>query len=179
RGCTPVKRAGHPRSALTALLHRKTTSPVENSLQKWPVVCGSGWETTVSEAEDLIERAESAGRLLSVFHNRRWDADFLTVQRLLTSGELGRLTSVESRFNRFRPEARVRWRESGAPGSGLLYDLGAHLVDQALCLFGMPETIPLDLARQRDGALAAGSDRQRRRRNENVRSNRRHTRLCS
>lgn len=118
------------------------------------VVVDKPFTLNVGEAEDLIERAESAGRLLSVFHNRRWDADFLTVQRLQASGALGRLTSVESRFDRFRPEVRVRWRESGAPGSGLWYDLGAHLVDQALCLFGMPETIALDLARQRDGALA-------------------------
>ncbi|HSO82576.1 Gfo/Idh/MocA family protein [Thiocapsa sp.] len=108
----------------------------------------------IGEAEDLVERAEAAGRLLSVFHNRRWDADFLTVRRLLESGELGRLTHVESRFDRFRPEVRVRWRESGAPGRGLWYDLGARLIDQTLCLFGMPETIALDLARQRDGALA-------------------------
>ena len=106
-----------------------------------------------SEAYDLIERAESAGRLLSVFHNRRWDADFLTVQRLLASDELGRLTQFESHFDRYRPRVRVRWRESEAPGSGLWYDLGAHLIDQALCLFGLPQTIALDLARQRDGAV--------------------------
>jgi predicted dehydrogenase len=106
-----------------------------------------------SEAHDLIERAESARRLLSVFHNRRWDADFLTVQRVLASGELGRLTQFESHFDRYRPRVRVRWRESDAPGSGLWYDLGAHLIDQALCLFGLPQTIALDLARQRDGAV--------------------------
>jgi predicted dehydrogenase len=118
------------------------------------VVVDKPFTLNIGEADDLVERAEAAGRLLSVFHNRRWDADFLTVRRLLESGELGRLTYVESRFDRFRPEVRVRWRESGAPGSGLWYDLGAHLIDQMLCLFGMPETIALDLARQRDGALA-------------------------
>jgi predicted dehydrogenase len=105
-----------------------------------------------AEARDLIARAGSAGRLLSVFHNRRWDGDFLTVQALIESGRLGRLTHVESHFDRFRPEVRARWRESAAPGGGLWYDLGPHLIDQALRLFGPPERIALDLAWQRDGA---------------------------
>jgi predicted dehydrogenase len=117
------------------------------------VVVDKPFTLTAAEARDLLARADAAGRLLSVFHNRRWDADFLTIQRLLSSAELGRLTHVESHFDRYRPQVRVRWRESDAPGSGLWYDLGAHLIDQALCLFGMPRTIALDLAQQRDGAL--------------------------
>lgn len=118
------------------------------------VVIDKPFTLDVPEGRDLIERARSAGVLLSVFHNRRWDADFLTLQRLLASGDLGRLTHFESHFDRYRPQVRARWRESGAPGSGLWYDLGSHLIDQALCLFGVPETIGLDLARQRDGAAA-------------------------
>jgi len=118
------------------------------------VVVDKPFTVQALEARDLIQRAETAGRVLSVFQNRRWDADFLTVRALLDRGELGRLTHFESHFDRFRPEPARRWRESGDPGSGLWYDLGSHLLDQALCLFGAPRTLSLDLARQRDGALA-------------------------
>jgi predicted dehydrogenase len=80
--------------------------------------------------------------------------DFLTVRRLLDGKTLGRLTHFESHFDRYRPAVRPRWRESADPGGGLWYDLGPHLLDQALQLFGKPEAIWLDLARQRDGASA-------------------------
>jgi predicted dehydrogenase len=89
-----------------------------------------------------------------VFHNRRWDADFLTVERLLREGALGRVVEMESRFDRFRPEVKARWREGDGPGSGLWYDLGPHLLDQALRLFGAPQGIALDRAPLRDGAIA-------------------------
>ncbi|WP_374604602.1 oxidoreductase [Niveibacterium sp.] len=118
------------------------------------VVVDKPFTLDAGEARDLIARAESAGRVLSVFHNRRWDADFLTVQKVLASGELGRVAHFESHFDRYRPQVRQRWRESGAPGSGLWYDLGSHLLDQTLQLFGTPQTISLDLAKQRDGAAA-------------------------
>jgi predicted dehydrogenase len=117
------------------------------------VVVDKPFTLNTADAIDLIAQAEKAQRLLAVFHNRRWDADFLTVQKLLASGELGRVTHFESHFDRYRPEVRQRWREGAGPGSGLWYDLGPHLLDQALCLFGMPQAISLDLARQRDGAL--------------------------
>jgi scyllo-inositol 2-dehydrogenase (NADP+) len=107
-----------------------------------------------AQARDLIFRAEQAGRLLSIFHNRRWDADFLTIQKIIASGELGRLTHFESHFDRYRPKVPNRWRDSGDAGSGLWYDLGSHLLDQTLCLFGLPQTISLDLAKQRDDARA-------------------------
>ena len=118
------------------------------------VVVDKPFTLTTVEAIDLIARAEAGRRVLAVFHNRRWDADFLTVKKLLASGELGRITHVESHFDRYRPEVRQRWREGDGAGSGIWYDLGPHLLDQAVCLFGMPNTISLDLALQRDGALA-------------------------
>lgn len=118
------------------------------------VVVDKPFTVTATEAKDLIERAKQAQRLLSVFHNRRWDADFLAVRQVLAAGRLGRLTHFESHFDRFRPLVRPRWRESAEPGGGLWYDLGPHLLDQALQLFGRPDTVSLDLAAQREGAQA-------------------------
>lgn len=116
------------------------------------VVVDKPFTVTVSEAKTLRGLAEEADRLLSVFHNRRWDSDYLTLKALLASGELGRLVSFESRFDRFRPDVQDRWREQAQPGGGIWYDLGPHLLDQALELFGMPRGILLDLAVSRDGA---------------------------
>ncbi|PUE50547.1 oxidoreductase [Limnohabitans sp. 2KL-1] len=118
------------------------------------VVVDKPFTLNAAEARHLIALAEQHQRVLSVFHNRRWDGDFLTLQALLQSGELGRVTHVESHFDRYRPVVRQRWRESGNPGSGLWYDLGPHLLDQALQLFGQPQSLWLDLACQRDGAQA-------------------------
>jgi predicted dehydrogenase len=117
------------------------------------VVVDKPFTLTTADARDLIALAKAGQRVLSVFHNRRWDGDFLTVQKLLASGELGRVTHCESHFDRYRPEVPQRWRDGAGPGSGLWYDLGPHLIDQALCLFGMPETLFLDLASQRDAVL--------------------------
>lgn len=118
------------------------------------VVVDKPFTVTVAEARALADKAANAGRLLSVFHNRRYDADFLTVRRILSEGTLGRLVSFESRFDRFRPAVRERWREGTAPGAGLWFDLGPHLVDQALQLFGYPQSIRADFATLRDGAEA-------------------------
>ncbi len=117
------------------------------------VVVDKPFTITLAEASDLKARAERAGRLLSVFHNRRWDADFLTLKQVLASGELGRILHFESHFDRFRPEVRDRWRERPGAGSGLWYDLGPHLLDQCLQLFGWPDAIQLDRAVQRKGAV--------------------------
>jgi predicted dehydrogenase len=106
------------------------------------------------EAAELAAAAHAAGRLLSVFHNRRWDGDFLTVARLLHEGRLGRVVEAELHFDRFRPVVRDRWREGDGPGAGLWLDLGPHLVDQAVQLFGRPDAIALDRAMLRDGARA-------------------------
>lgn len=118
------------------------------------VVVDKPFTVTVADARCLQAEAAAAGRLLSVFHNRRWDSDFLTLRQVIAAGELGRIVHFESHFDRYRPEVRARWREQAGPGSGLWYDLGAHLLDQMLQLFGAPESISLELARQRDGAAA-------------------------
>ncbi len=118
------------------------------------VVVDKPFTLTVGEARELIALAHRYRRLLSVFHNRRWDSDFLTVKQVLDEGVLGRVTHFESHFDRYRPEVRQRWRETAGPGSGLWYDLGPHLLDQTVQLFGTPQTINLDIARQRDGAVA-------------------------
>ena len=116
------------------------------------VVVDKPFTLTLAQAQELERRAAQVGRLLSVFHNRRWDSDFLTLRQVLREGHLGRIVQFESHFDRYRPEVRDRWRERPGPGAGLWYDLGPHLLDQALRLFGQPEGIVLDLARQREGA---------------------------
>lgn len=117
------------------------------------VVVDKPFTVTVAEGEALVVHAERVGRVLSVFHNRRWDGDFLTVRALLEAGTLGEVTYLESRFDRYRPAVRDRWRERAGPGAGLWYDLGPHLVDQALLLFGPPTGITADIAALRDGAV--------------------------
>ena len=116
------------------------------------VVVDKPFTVTVAEAEQVIAQAHASGRCVSVFQNRRWDADFLTVRRLLGEGLLGDIAEFHSHFDRFRPTVVDRWRESASPGGGLWYDLGPHLIDQALQLFGQPQAISVDLAQQRAGA---------------------------
>ena len=118
------------------------------------VVVDKPFTVTLSEAKQLKALAMDKERLISVFHNRRWDSDFLTLKALLEEGTLGRVTGFESRFDRFRPEVRDRWREKATPGGGIWYDLGPHLLDQACELFGMPSAILLELGARRDGARA-------------------------
>jgi predicted dehydrogenase len=118
------------------------------------VVLDKPFVLDTAQARELIELADRNSLQLSVFHNRRWDGDFMTVRQLLADGVLGRITHFESHFDRYRPVVQTRWRESAAAGAGLWYDLGPHLLDQALQLFGRPDSIWLDLASQRDGSLA-------------------------
>jgi predicted dehydrogenase len=118
------------------------------------VVVDKPFTTTVAEAEELTHLAHDGGRLLSVFHNRRWDADFLTLRSVIASGELGSIVHLESHYDRYRPEVVSRWRERPEPGSGIWFDLGAHLADQTLQLFGAPEAVFADMAMQREHAAA-------------------------
>jgi predicted dehydrogenase len=118
------------------------------------VVVDKPFTLTLAEARRLGRLALDRRRVLSVFHNRRWDSDFLTVQAAIRRGLLGEVVRLDSRLDRFRPEVRDRWRERPAPGAGLLYDLAPHLVDQALVLFGIPDTVEATLAIQRPGARA-------------------------
>ncbi|MCB5197446.1 oxidoreductase [Deefgea salmonis] len=118
------------------------------------VVVDKPFTLTVREAEDLAVRAEQAGLLLSVFHNRRWDNDFIALSEMLQSGVLGDVVEFTSRFDRYRPEVKARWREANVAGAGLWYDLGPHLIDQTLQLFGMPNAVTADLALRRSGAQA-------------------------
>jgi len=118
------------------------------------VVVDKPFTISSAQAQTLIDLARERKLVLSVYHNRRWDGDFLTLKTLLAQGSLGRIASFESHFDRFRPEIRQRWRESAAPGGGLLYDLGPHMLDQAMQLFGTPEKIYADIDLQRDGAQA-------------------------
>lgn len=102
------------------------------------------------EADNLIALAERCGRMLSVYHNRRWDCDFRTVRKVVESGVLGNLVECEIHYDRFRSCVKENsWREECAPGSGVLYDLGSHLGDQALVLFGFPDLITADVRIQR------------------------------
>jgi predicted dehydrogenase len=117
------------------------------------VVVDKPLAATATEAAQLIAEAERRGVPLAVFQNRRWDGDFLTVRRLLQNDQLGRVLRFESRFERWRPEPKPGWRELAAPeeAGGLLYDLGSHLVDQALVLFGPADSVYAELDRRRAG----------------------------
>ena len=121
-----------------------------------PVVIDKPFAPSVAEGQRVLETAERAGKPLSVFQNRRWDNDFLTLRRLMRGDALGELARFESRFERFRPTPKAgAWRESADPAlaGGLLFDLGAHLVDQALQLFGWPESVYAEQARRRAGVV--------------------------
>lgn len=108
---------------------------------------------THADAARVVELARSKGLLLSVFQNRRWDADFLALKAEIASGRLGRLVTVETRYDRHRPVVRDRWREG--PGGGVWLDLGPHLIDQMLVLFGRPLGVTCDLSIQREGGLSS------------------------
>jgi len=109
---------------------------------------------SLDEARQIIATAEHHGRELCVFHNRRWDSDFLTIRAALAQGVIGQVRHFESTIDRFRPQVRDRWREGKGAGAGVLFDIGPHLVDQALQIFGLPEQVQASIALQRDGALS-------------------------
>jgi scyllo-inositol 2-dehydrogenase (NADP+) len=119
-----------------------------------PAVVDKPLAVTAADARAVVERAEAAGVPLTVFQNRRWDADQLTLRRLVAAGELGEVRRYESRFERWRPAVDARkWRESltAAEGGGILLDLGSHLVDQAVHLFGPVRSVYAEIDARRGG----------------------------
>ncbi len=115
------------------------------------VVIDKPFAPTSEEALEIVRLARSKGLLAIPFHNRRWDGDFLTVKKLLQQAAVGRLVTFESHFDRFRPIPRENtWKEAENPANGMLFDLGPHLVDQALALFGAPDAITASVRADRD-----------------------------
>jgi predicted dehydrogenase len=115
------------------------------------VVVDKPLAATAAEARALVEHAERRGLFLTAFQNRRWDGDFLTLRRLIAEDALGEIVRFESRIDRWRPVPKPGWKQSADPGDagGLLFDLGAHLIDQALLLFGPVESVYAELDRRR------------------------------
>jgi predicted dehydrogenase len=132
-------------------LHRdQAIAAVERGLH---VVVDKPFAPSAEDAQTMIDAAARAGVVLTVFQNRRWDGDFLTVVDLVRSGRLGEVRSFESRFEWWRPEGFGNWRDAAGAddGGGLLTDLGSHLIDQAVQLFGPVEEARADLRRHSDG----------------------------
>jgi scyllo-inositol 2-dehydrogenase (NADP+) len=114
------------------------------------VIVEKPFTVTSIEAEELIQLSLRQGKLLIPFQNRRWDGDFLTVQKLIEDNVLGEILEFESHFDRFRPSYdRVAWKNEPLPGNGILYDIGPHLIDQALCFFGKPDFVFGDIRTHR------------------------------
>lgn len=151
----PKELAAHPDIDLVVIASPNDThAPLAEEAMRagHNVVVDKPFTLTAREARRLATMARKSGLILSVFQNRRWDSDFLAIQDAIRRGLLGRIVQFESRIDRFRPDVRERWREVPGPGAGLLYDLGPHLIDQALLLFGIPESVQATLAKQRKGA---------------------------
>jgi predicted dehydrogenase len=123
-----------------------------------PVVVDKPLATSAAEGRTLVDAARERGLMLTVFQNRRWDGDFLTVRRLLAENALGRVLRFESRFERWRPEVGAGWREQADDAGGLLFDLGSHLADQAVQLFGPVYAVYAELELRRPGAEVDDDD---------------------
>jgi scyllo-inositol 2-dehydrogenase (NADP+) len=116
------------------------------------IVVEKPFTPTVQEGRELIELARRKRRMLSVFQNRRWDGDFLTVRKIVEEHALGRLVDYEAHYDRYSsPVERNSWKEQKAAGAGVIYNLGSHMIDQALVLFGMPEAVTAHLKIVREG----------------------------
>ena len=116
------------------------------------VLSDKPFTATVEEADAVIAAAKAADRIATCYQNRRYDADFLTLRQLIDDEQLGEVTYYEARFDRYKPLVRDRWQETEQPGVGIHYDLGAHIIDQALVLFGMPDWVRGDVQKQREGS---------------------------
>jgi scyllo-inositol 2-dehydrogenase (NADP+) len=119
------------------------------------VVVDKPFTTTLEEARSLVGLAKSAGRLLTVYQNRRFDGDFQALRQIVAAGTLGRIVRFETSYDRYRPQLKPgAWRESQRPGSGILFDIAPHLIDHALVLFGLPEAVAADVRIERENAIA-------------------------
>jgi predicted dehydrogenase len=151
----PAELIAHPDIDLVVIASpNETHAPLAEAAMRagHNVVVDKPFTITLEEARRLSAMARKSGLLLSVFQNRRWDSDFLTIQDSIRRGIPGRIVQFESRIDRYRPEVRERWREVPGPGAGLFYDLAPHLIDQTLLLFGVPQSVQATLAAQRTGA---------------------------
>jgi scyllo-inositol 2-dehydrogenase (NADP+) len=117
------------------------------------VVLEKPFTNTIEEAKSLVDLAQSSGKILSVYQNRRYVSDYLTIKEILNKKLLGEVHEFEAHYDRYRAEARPQaWREAVIPGSGIFYDLGPHLVDQVFSLFGLPVSVTADIRKQRPHA---------------------------
>ena len=119
------------------------------------VVVDKPFTTSYAEAVELVNFAEKSGRFLTVYQNRRYDGDFQAIRELVAAGTLGRIVRFETHYDRFRPNFKPNaWREKAAPGAGILFDIGPHVIDHAMILFGKPEAVTADVRIERQGGLA-------------------------
>ncbi|MFW0794952.1 oxidoreductase [Gordonia sp. CPCC 205515] len=116
------------------------------------VVVDKPFMVSLEDARAVVAAAARHERIVSVFQNRRWDSDFLGVRQVIDDGLIGDVAHFESHIDRFRPTPRDRWRENPGPGAGLWFDLGPHMIDQALVLFGLPDTVTADFGYLRPGS---------------------------
>jgi len=145
----------HPDIDLVVIASPNTThAPLAKQalLANKHVVVDKPFTLDLAEARELIDIANQQQRLLSVFHNRRWDSDFLAIKTYLQAGKIGAVAHFESHMDRFRPQVRDRWREQAQPGSGLWFDIGPHLIDQTLQLFGLPDSVEGNICLLREDA---------------------------
>ena len=153
----PLTAARHPQVDLVVIATPNDThAPLADAALRAGkhVVVDKPFTVTLTEARALAGTAAEVARMLSVFQNRRWDSDFLGLRRELADGRIGEVVELRSEMSRYRPQVRDRWRERAGAGSGLWYDLGPHLIDQAIILFGPPKTVRADLRIQRRGGVA-------------------------
>lgn len=119
------------------------------------VVVDKPFTTTLEEAKGLVKFAKEAGRLITVYQNRRYDGDFQAIRKLVEEGTLGWIVRFETSYDRYRPQLKSgAWRESTRAGNGILFDIGPHLIDHALVLFGLPEAVTADVRIERENAVA-------------------------
>lgn len=150
----PVAAATHPNVDLVVIATPNTAHcPLASAALRAGkhVVIDKPFAITLGEARATVALAQQCGKLLSIFHNRRYDSEYLATKDILASGILGKVTHHESHIDRFRPVVRDRWRENAGPGAGLWFDLGPHLIDQSLQLLGLPEGITARIVTSRPG----------------------------